>query len=344
MEWKYDIIISIVKTHLDTVIHLGGTLLLSFLPLAILITYLGVMRNRASWADLFLRVVIGFIILQNYEYWMDSIRNIVVDIINTVTPNDFVNEYMKLVDDFQQKYAEQQAANPWEAIQNFLKHSVTTFVINLSFLFYSIATFVMNTVRYVFAALLYKIGPLLVPFILFQSTGKIIGGWLTSYISVLFWPLLWRIMLSIAVDQGHNIDFTADGLSTFVVFNLAVAVMIVFSPLIMTSISAGLGVGFVSSLTGAMATRGTFDVLRQTGEMGIKGTAGTINAVGKSIDNKSEETNTLSQRLNQGQGTAGTDFSVRQTEDERVNLEKISKHMSQKFDSQNDKKDSQSEG
>jgi hypothetical protein len=283
MEWKYDIVIEIIKSNLDIVVGTGRSLLLGFLPLAIIITYLGVLRNKSSWLDLFLRVVIGFIILGNYESWMDTIRNITVSIINTVTPEDFISQYKSLVESFQQKYAEQQASNPWEAIQNFIKNSATTFLINLSFLFYSIATFVMNTVRYVFAALLYKIGPLLVPFILFSSTVRILGGWLTSYISVLFWPLLWRIMMSIAVDQGQNIPLTAEGILSFTAFNLAVAGMVIFSPVIITSIAAGLGAGIAGSLAGAFATKGAFDILSRAGQGAVQGTAGAISGAAKSV-------------------------------------------------------------
>lgn len=283
MEWKYDIVIGIIKSNLGIVLATGRDLLLGFLPLAIIITYLGVLRNKASWVDLFLRVVICFIILGNYEIWMDSIRNISVSIINTVTPKDFVSEYKDIVESFQQKYAEQQSTNLWQAIQNAIKNSATTLLINLSFLFYSIATFVMNTVRYVFAALLYKIGPLLVPFILFSSTVRVFGGWLTSYISVLFWPLLWRIMMSIAVDQGHNIPLTAEGILSFTAFNLAVAGMIVFSPVIITSIAAGLGAGIAGSLAGAFATRGAFDIFSRVGQGTALGTSGAIGGVAKSV-------------------------------------------------------------
>lgn len=284
MEVKYELIINIIKSNLDIVLGAGRGLLLGFLPLAIIITYLGVLRNKSSWLDFFLRVVICFIILGNYEDWMDTIRNISVSIINTVTPNDFVSQYKSIVESFQQKYAEQLASNPLEAIQNFIKNSATTLLINLSFLFYSIATFVMNTVRYVFAALLYKIGPLLVPFILFSSTVRVFGGWLTSYISVLFWPLLWRIMLSIAVDQGKHIQqLELDGLMTFVAFNMAVAGMIVFSPVILTSIAAGLGAGIAGSLAGAFATKGAFDILSRSGQGTIQGTAGAISGVARSV-------------------------------------------------------------
>ena len=282
MEWQYDNIIGIIKKTIAIDIDTGETLLLKLLPLAILVTYVAVMHRKSNWESLFLRLVIGFVILGGYEFWMDSIRDISVSIINRVSPDDFITQYTQMVDAFQQKFAENQTGNFFERLGQGLQYLSTNIIINLSFLFYSIATYVMNTVRFLLASFLYKIGPLLVPFILFPSTIKIIGGWITSYISVLFWPLLWRIMLSIAVEQGGGIPLTNEGLMTFVAFNMAVAAMIIFSPMIITSLAAGIGTGVAASFAGAFATKGAFDVLKRTGKIGFKGTAGAVSGVGKS--------------------------------------------------------------
>ncbi len=221
-----DLVLFAVKTDLANALNAGQYMLLSLFAVAVFMNFLNILKYNVNWADVILRLVLGLILLQNYVWVMDTTRNIVVGVDEMVNPNqDFVSQYSLMSQNMQKKHDDttsqsilSQVAN---AVVNFGRYTFRNLIINLSFYFYAVISKVMEAVRYCLIAILYKLGPVLIPFVLFQSTGNVVKGWFTSYISVLCWPILWHIALSIAVSFGNQLMSTG-GVEQFACLNLAV--------------------------------------------------------------------------------------------------------------------------
>jgi type IV secretory pathway VirB6-like protein len=124
-----------------------------------------------------------------------------------VNPNqDYVSQYAQISNNAHQQHeASIQQGILSQAVNTlFGWFSLHTLIMNLSFIFYSIMSKVMEAVRYTMTAILYKLGPVLIPLILFQSTIHMVKGWFVSYVSVLCWPILWHIVLAMAVTISGN--------------------------------------------------------------------------------------------------------------------------------------------
>jgi len=284
----YDSLINIIKADLNTSIETGEILLFGLFPLAVLFTLLAVFANKANWSSLILRVIIGIAMIQSYTWIMDMTRDLVVGVNDKIVPvQDFVEQYQQIVENFRTYYENNQQKGFLNQLKEFGKNSITNLVINLSFIFYGIASYVMNTVRFIIAGFLYKIGPALIPFLLFRSTVKVVAGWYTSYVAVLLWPIIWQITLAIAVTISANIAETGDGLMNFISINFAVSAMLIFAPMIVTALAAGYGVGAVASFAGVLATTKAFDTLQQGLKAGVSGSSGAITAGGTKMFNTS---------------------------------------------------------
>ncbi len=283
---NFETLITIIKEDLNTSLQTGELLLFGLFPLAILFTLLAVFSNKASWPSLILRVIIGIALLQSYVWIMDTTRDIAIGVNNKINPEqDFIAQYQLIVENFRQYYESNQQKGVLNQIKEFGKNGVTNIVINLSFIFYGIASYVMNTIRFIVAGFLYKLGPVLIPFILFRTTAKVVAGWYTSYVAVLLWPVIWQLTLAIAVAISANIAETGDGLMNFVSINFAVSAMVIFAPMIVTALAAGYGVGGVASLAGVLATNRAYGAVREGLRMGVGGTSGAItSATGRALN------------------------------------------------------------
>ncbi|MBF0490206.1 MAG: type IV secretion system protein [Candidatus Omnitrophica bacterium] len=272
-----DLVISVIKVDLGNCLNAGRYMLVSLFILAVFIRYVGLLSHHVNWADVILRLVIGFILLQNYVWIMDTTRNMVCGVDQMITPEqDFVNQYANMSQTMQTKNENTtnqsiltQVAN---AVVNFGRYTIRNLIINLSFIFYALFAKVMEAIRYSMVAILYKTGPVLIPLLLFESTANVVKGWYTSYVSVLCWPILWHIILSIAVSLGNQI-MTNGGLEQFACLNFAVCFVLIFSPFIINSFVAGLGVGSSSGLAGMMSSTATGNLMTSTGHAGLKTTA-----------------------------------------------------------------------
>ncbi|MBI3601515.1 MAG: type IV secretion system protein [Candidatus Omnitrophica bacterium] len=275
-----DLVLSVVKTDLANALNAGRYMLASLFMLAVFVRYAGILSHHVSWADVIVRLVVGFVLLQNYTWIMDTTRNIVAGVDQTINPQqDFVSQYASMSQTMQTKNENTtnqsilgQIAN---ATVNFFRYTLRNLVINLSFIFYALVSKIMEAVRYSMAAILYKTGPVIIPLVLFESTGRVVKGWFTSYVSVLCWPILWHIVLSIAVAIGSQI-MTNGGLEQFAALNFAVCFVLVFSPFIINSFVSGVGAGSSAGLAGLMSSSATTNLLNQTGLAGFKTATGFI--------------------------------------------------------------------
>ena len=275
-----DFIIGVINSDLAGIIQLGKYLLGGFFILASFITYLGVFQNKANWAGLIVSLVVGFVLLQNYVWVMEITRDIVTGIDLKISPDqNATNQYVIMCENMQKIYENNQQKGFSLAI--FGTKTLHNLTINLSFIFYSIVSNVMQAVRYSITAIIYKLGPILMPLILFNSTKKVLQGWFVSYVSVLSWPILWHIALSIAVALSGQISPTLDGIEKFAMMNFAVCFVLIFSPMIATSLAAGIGVGAAASLASMGAINKVTEGIRSSGKIagggmaqGIEGMAG----------------------------------------------------------------------
>lgn len=262
-----DLVLTAVKTDLNNVLNAGRYMLASFFVLAVFFNYIGLLSKGVNWAEVILRLVIGLILLQNYTWMMDTTRNIVISVDEMVSPNqDFVAQYAAMSDNFHKQQKETSQPNIIDQAKNFFflapMHNI---VINISFIFYAIVAKVMEAVRYSLVAILYKLGPVLIPLILFQSTGEVIRGWFTNYVSVLCWPILWHIVLGVAVSLSGSVHT----IEQFACTNFAVCFVVLFSPLIVNSIIAGIGVGSSSALAGVMSSKSATNFVGAAGQIGM---------------------------------------------------------------------------
>ena len=276
-----DLVISVIKADLNNALNAGRVMLVSFFVLAVFIRYIGILSHHANWADVIVRLVIGFVLLQNYTWIMDTTRTVISDVDQTVNPEqDYVTQYANMSQTMQTKNenttSQSILTQITTAVTNFGRYTLRNLIINLSFIFYGLISKIMEAIRYSMAGILYKTGPVLIPLILFESTGRVVKGWYTSYISVLCWPILWHITLSIAVNIGNQI-MSNGGVEQFASLNFAVCFVLIFAPFIINSFIAGVGSGSASGLAGLMSSNTTTGLVASTGQAGFKLTGGFIN-------------------------------------------------------------------
>ncbi len=275
-----EFVTDVVKEDLNGVMQVGRFMIASLFALAVLTHYLGIFHNNSNWSSLLLRLVVGFVLLQNYVWIMDTTKDIVIGLDAKINPNqDFVNQYVQMVENVRAEYEESIQQNFTTRILDFGKNTVHNLIINFSFIFYAIVSRIMEAIRYSVVGIMYKLGPVLIPLILFNSTKRVLNGWFTSYVSVLSWPILWHITLSIAVAISERIGVSGEGIEQFVALNFAIGFILVFSPMIITSLAAGIGAGGAVSLAGAFATKMALDTMKQGGRVGVAGLAGAAGGV-----------------------------------------------------------------
>lgn len=279
-----DFIIDIVKTDLWSVINAGRYLLGGLFLFAVLVHFLGILSHQTNWAALLMRLVIGFILLQNYVWIMDTTKEVVVGLDKMITPQqDFSRQYAQMSENLRQQYEENVQQSITERLLNFGKNTLHSIVVNLSFIFYAVVSRIMEAIRYSIVGIMYKLGPVLIPLILFNSTKRVLAGWFTSYVCVLSWPILWHITLSIAVGISARLGLTGEGIEYFVALNFAVGFVLIFSPMIIASLAAGVGMGAAASFAGAFATKAVMDRIQHIGQLGARGVAGVASGGAQAI-------------------------------------------------------------
>lgn len=269
-----DFVIDAVKSDLGLVLETGWYLLGGLFSLAVFLHYLGVLSTKVNWASLLIRFIIGFVILQNYVWIMDLTKDIVVGLNDRINPEQSaILQYAQMSENMQQAYEAEIQPSLINNVKNFLfgKFTLHNIIINISFIFFGIVTNVMETIRYSLLAILYKMGPILVPLILFQATRRVLQGWYVSFVSILAWPILWHITLSIAVALSAQIVQTGEGIEQFAALNFAVCFVLIFSPMIISGLVAGIGLGGAAVLAGAVASRSTFNSINKVGQTIQKG-------------------------------------------------------------------------
>ena len=264
-------IMAAVSTEIADMLVLGRWLLAAFFSLAVLFTYIGLFQNKNGFSRLILSLVIGFVMLQSYVWMMEHTRQIIDGVSYRINGTEnYLEEYLNmgaLVQEAHEGKVEGGLiSKTMDAVANFGKETIHNFVVSSSFIFFSIVTKIMSSIRGCLVGILYLLGPILIPFILFDTTRKILRGWFTSYVGCLSWPILWNLTLKLAVAyaQKFSIEEGAvplDSLEPFVALNFAVGFVVVFSPMIVTSLAHGVGAGAAASLAGAFATNNAVNVV-----------------------------------------------------------------------------------
>ncbi|MDE1920789.1 MAG: hypothetical protein KGJ09_07350 [Candidatus Omnitrophica bacterium] len=275
-----DTIIQAVQIDLPNSLNAGHIMLVSLFVVAVFVRYTGLLSHQVNWADVVVRLVIGFVLLQNYTAIMDATRTIIADVDTTINPTqDYVAQYAAMSQNIQQRQQSMTRQSILTQIGNgfFGPFSLHNLIINLSFIFYAIVSKIMEAVRYSMTAILYKIGPVLIPLILFESTGHIVKGWFVSYVSVLCWPILWHIVLAIAVNLSNQQVASGNIVEQFAAINFAVCFVLVFSPFIINSLVSGIGAGSSAGLAALTSTTATTNWMGTVGQAGFRSTTGFMN-------------------------------------------------------------------
>lgn len=269
-----DTVLTAVKGDLSTVLTTGSYLLGSLFILAVFINYIGLFSYSVNWADVIVRLIIGFVLIQNYVWIMDTTYGIVSGIDQAINPNqNFVDQYATMSNNMQQQFQNNTQQSIVSQVGNaiFGRFSLHNLIINLSFIFYAVVSKIMEAVRYSVTGILYKLGPALIPLILFRSTSRILKGWYTSYVAVLCWPILWHVALSIAVALSNQIGSSNQGIEQFACLNFAVCFVLIFSPFIINSLVAGAGAGSSPGLGGIISSNKATNFMGVVSTGAIKG-------------------------------------------------------------------------
>jgi type IV secretory pathway VirB6-like protein len=269
-----DTVLTAVKGDLSTVLTTGSYLLGSLFVLAVFVNYIGILSYNVNWADVIVRLVIGFVLIQNYIWIMDTTYGVISGVDQAINPNqNFVDQYATMSNNMQQHFQNNTQQSIVSQVGNaiFGRFSLHNLIINLSFIFYAVISKIMEAVRYSVTGILYKLGPALVPLILFKSTSKVLKGWYTSYIAVLCWPILWHIALAIAVALSNQIGSSNQGIEQFACLNFAVCFVLIFSPFIVNSLVAGVGAGSSAAVSGMMSTNKATSLMTVVSSGAIKG-------------------------------------------------------------------------
>ncbi|MBU1862484.1 MAG: type IV secretion system protein [Candidatus Omnitrophica bacterium] len=271
----------VVKDQVGDMINLGRYLTAGLFGLAALFTYVGIFQGKMNFTRLITCLVIGFVMLQSYTWIMDTTRDIVEGINYQINGGeDYLNEFLDMSTMVQQKHEEVVekglGSKIMDAVANFGKETMHNFVVSLSFMFFSLIVKIMTSIRNCVIGIMYLLGPLLIPFLLFDTTRKVVRGWFTSYIGCLAWPILWNLTVRLSIAYASTFSITDDSvpleaLEPFVALNFAVGFVVVFAPMIITSLANGIGAGAAASLAGAFASQSAMNVTKT----GI-GTAGRV--------------------------------------------------------------------
>ncbi|MBF0489359.1 MAG: type IV secretion system protein [Candidatus Omnitrophica bacterium] len=252
-----DIVLSAIRGDLTTILTTGRYMLVSLFLLAVFVNYVGILSHSVNWADVIVRLVIGFVLLQNYIWIMDTTYAIVTGVDQTINPDqNFVDQYAAMSNNMQGQFQSNTQTSIVSQVGNaiFGRFSLHNLIINLSFIFYAVISKIMEAIRYSMTGILYKLGPVLIPLVLFKSTERVFKGWYTSYVAVLCWPILWHIALSIAVALSNQIGSSGQGIEQFACLNFAVCFVLIFSPFIINSMVAGVGAGSSGAVGGLLST------------------------------------------------------------------------------------------
>ena len=276
-----DLVLLAVKNDLYSVLQTGWYLLSSLFILAVFINYLGILENKANWTSLLLRLVIGFVLLQNYVWLMDTTKEIVVGVDARINPEQsYINQYASMSDNLRSSFeANTQTSFVSKVTGFFGRFTLHNLVINLSFIFYALISKVMEVIRYSLLGIMYKLGPVLVPLILFNSTCGILKGWYTSYVTILAWPILWHIALSVAVALSAQIANSGQGIEQFAAINFAICFVLISTPLIMSHLVSGGGVGGSASVAAAFLSTHLFNNLSRANTSSFYGVSRAMTGV-----------------------------------------------------------------
>ncbi|MCP4653465.1 MAG: conjugal transfer protein TraG [Candidatus Omnitrophica bacterium] len=266
-----------ILQQVNHMVTVGRLLLGTFFIIATVSTYLGSVSGKGGFTSLFVRLTLAFLLLQNYVPLIDVTENMVVSLNERVNPNqDWISNYAKMNQTAHKEYADNVKRDWGDMFRNFGKSATNNLVTSFSFIFNSLALKVMSIIRRMLLAILKVIGPLLIPFIVFGFGSRIFSGWYTSFISTLSWPIIWGLVLSLAVKAGNIYGSSGAGLEDFVGFNFAVGFVIIFVPMIVSALATGMGIGAAASFAGTGATTMAFSTMRMATPVGIRGGAGAL--------------------------------------------------------------------
>ena len=113
-------------------------MLTALFVVAVFMNYLDVLNNNVNWANVIMRLVLGFVLLQNYTWIMDTTRDIVAGLDVRINPDQsYVNQYAEMGDNMQKQYEANTQTSFVSNVSNFLfgKFTLHTLIINLSFIF-----------------------------------------------------------------------------------------------------------------------------------------------------------------------------------------------------------------
>ncbi|MCA9404743.1 MAG: hypothetical protein KC897_13220, partial [Candidatus Omnitrophica bacterium] len=101
----YDTLINVVKSDLTVSYGVGYILLSGLFPLSAFLTYIGAFKQQVNWSWLIVRLVIGFVLLDQYEFILDTTRLLVQGLHQALgLHTDYVAQYQRILEQFQTLY------------------------------------------------------------------------------------------------------------------------------------------------------------------------------------------------------------------------------------------------
>lgn len=123
-----DIVIAAIKSDLNSVLDAGRYMLTGLFIVAVFNSYVGILSKNINWTDVILRLVIGFVLLQNYTWVMDTTRDIVVGLDQRISPDQSaIDQYAQMNDNMQKQYQQNTQQSFVSQVKDFLLWSFAYF-------------------------------------------------------------------------------------------------------------------------------------------------------------------------------------------------------------------------
>lgn len=233
---------------------IGFVLFSIMLVAAILHQNFAAMQGQSNYAGLFVRVVLVMSLMVLYERFFIWITYGMDLLSSAIFPREEFEEVISAV--FKQ-IGESKDVGIFMNVDRLL-------MVALNYLTYTaalVALGVLSWLRFIFLALLFVIGPIVIPVGIYQATSQGIVFWLRSVVGISFWTVVLSILMKVVSVMNLTAVYLPDETNNLSVLaaNILFVLLFIAVPLIANMITSGgsisaLGSGIIG-ITTALVTR-----------------------------------------------------------------------------------------
>ena len=198
--------------------------------------------------QIIVRVAIVFILLAAYPVIINSIYGLIDGICNVIYKGDIVDAISTVIKN--SMLAEQKMEKGVAKQAGKLGAWVLQFIAAMGGTFLSGCITVMGIIRLFAMCILYVIGVIAIPLIIFPQASRVAKGWFIAIIEVGCWAILWKLVLVLfEIFQPYDIKGAADFL-TVALYYITIGCVMLWTPKLISSLGRGIGIGESMSMAG----------------------------------------------------------------------------------------------